>query len=97
MLNCCYGYSNHGSRKPENPRKFSTRTVTKKKSSNAFAPWCVGEVERSDNQLTRFLGEAVRLNAGLCLDENYTGAWTAWATKRTPKAAQTRLMVSKRG
>ena len=30
MLNCCYGYSNHGSRKPENPRKFSTRKVTEK-------------------------------------------------------------------
>ena len=30
-------------------------------------------------------------------DENYTGAWTACATKRTPKAAQTRLMVSNRG
>ena len=30
MLKCCYGYSNHGSRKPENPRKFSARTITKK-------------------------------------------------------------------
>ena len=37
----------------------------KKKSPNAFAPWCVGEVERSDNQLTRFLGKTVRLSAGL--------------------------------
>ena len=24
-----YGYSNHGSREPENPRKFSARTVAK--------------------------------------------------------------------
>lgn len=96
MLNCCYGYSNHGSRKPENPRKFFARKVTEK-TPNAFGPWCVGEVERSDNQLTRFGREAVRLNVGLCLDENYTDAWTACATKRTPKAAQTRLMVSKRG
>jgi hypothetical protein len=28
---------------------------------------------------------------------SYPGAWTACATKRTPKAAQTRLIVSKRG
>jgi hypothetical protein len=46
--------------------------------------------------LARFFA-AVRLNVGLCLDENYTGVWTACATKRTPKAAQTRRMVSKRG
>jgi hypothetical protein len=30
MLKCCYGYSNHGSRKLESPRKFSEGTVTEK-------------------------------------------------------------------
>lgn len=30
MLKCCYGYLNHGSRKPAGPLKFSARTVTKK-------------------------------------------------------------------
>lgn len=30
MLNCCCGYSNHGSRNPAGLLKFSARTVTKK-------------------------------------------------------------------
>ena len=62
----------------------------------AVAHYCFGKVERRVNCLTLiFCGSQVE---GLvCPDENYTGAWTAWATKRTPKAAQTRLMVSKRG
>jgi hypothetical protein len=62
----------------------------------AVAHYCFGEVERRANWLTQYFA-VVWLSVGLCPDENYTGAWTACATKRTPKAAQTRLMVSKRG
>ena len=51
-----------------------------------------GPRELSERTVTKKIPTSISL-----LDENYTGAWTACATKRIPKAAQTRLMVSKRG
>ena len=50
----------------------------------------------SPTRITAFIVDS-GLSGKLCAGENYTGTWTACATKRTPKAAQTRLMVSKRG
>ena len=49
--------STHASRKQEGPLKFSARMATEN-IPNAFAPWFVGEVERSDKQLVRFLQQS---------------------------------------
>ena len=43
MLKCCYGYSNHGSRKPAGPLKFAARTVTKKIPDPFVSPSDAGD------------------------------------------------------